>query len=65
MIFTEIILLFIRQIIIPMVKGIINALDQMEFCLAINLTMGCNWACTWPPINASGYVSFTATLNTR
>ena len=53
MIFTEIILLFIRQNITPMVKGIINALDQMEFCLVINLMMGCNWACTWPPINAT------------
>ena len=53
MIFTEIILLFIRQNITPMVKGIINALDQMEFCLVINLMIGCNWACTWPPINAT------------
>ena len=41
---TEIILLLIRQNIIPMVKGIINVFDHMEFCLVINLKMGGNQA---------------------
>ena len=27
-----------------MVKSIINAFDDMEFCFVINLTMGGNWA---------------------
>ena len=46
-----------------MVKGIISAFDHMEFCLALNLTMGGNPAVTWPPIIAN--VSFATTLNTR
>ena len=29
-----------------MVRGIINAFDHMEFCLVINLTMGCKQAVT-------------------
>ena len=48
-----------------MVKSIINAFDHMEFCLVINLTMGGNRAVTWPPIIATGNVSFATTLNTR
>ena len=46
-----------------MVKGIINAFDHMKFCLVINLTMGGNWAVTWPPIIVTRYVSFASTLN--
>ena len=30
----------------------------MEFCLVIKLTVGGNWAVTWPLIIASRYVSF-------
>ena len=56
-IFTEIILLKFR-----MVKGIINAFDQMELCFVINLTKDGNWAITWPPIYATGYVSFATTF---
>ena len=48
-----------------MVKGIINALDHMEFCLVINLAMGGNWAVIWPLMIATKYVSFATTLNTR
>ena len=48
-----------------MVKGIINAFDHMEFCLVINLTIGGNWAVTWPPIIATWNVGFATTLNTR
>ena len=48
-----------------MVKGIINAFDHTELCFVINLTMGGNWAATWPPITATGYVSFATILNTR
>ena len=54
-IFTEIILLFIRQNTIPYGQSIINAFDHMEFCLVINLTMNGKWAVTWPPIIATGY----------
>ena len=50
-----------------MVKGIINAFDNMEFCLILNLTVGDKEAVTWPPIIATTYryVSFATTLNTR
>ena len=48
-----------------MVKGIINAFDHMEFCLVKNLTIGGNWAVTWPPMVSTRYVSFATTLNTR
>ena len=48
-----------------MVKGIINAFDYMEFCLVINLTMCGDLAVTWPPMNATRYVSIATTLNTR
>ena len=64
-IFTEIILLFLKQTQFHMIKGIINAFDHMQFCLVINLTIGGNWAVTWPPIIATRYVSFATTLNTR
>ena len=43
-IFTEMILLFLDKTQFHMVKGIINAFDQMEFCLVIYLTMSGNWA---------------------
>ena len=46
-----------------MVKGIVNAFDQMEFCLDINLIIGGNLAVAWPPIIATRYVSFATTLN--
>ena len=46
LIFTEILLLFIRQTQFHVVKGIINAFDHMQFCLVINLTVGGNWAVT-------------------
>ena len=62
-IFTEIILL-LRQNTIPYGQGIINAFDQMELCLVINLTKGGIWAITRPPIFTPGYVSFATTLNT-
>ena len=45
-----------------MVKGIINAFDHMELCFVINLTKDGNWAITWPPIFATGYVSFATTF---
>ena len=64
-VFTETILLFIRQNTFHMVKGIINAFDRMGLCLVINLTMGGNGADTLPLIIASRYISFAATLNTR
>ena len=48
-----------------MVKGIINAFDHIEFRLDINLTMCGNLAVTWPPMVATRYVYFAATLNTR
>ena len=35
---------------------------HMEFCLVISLTMGGNWAVTWPPIIATRYISFATTL---
>ena len=47
-----------------MVKGIVNAFDHTEFCLVMNLTMGGNWAVTWPPIIAARYVSFATSSNT-
>ena len=37
---TEIILLFRRQTQFHMVKGIINAFDELELCFVINLKMG-------------------------
>ena len=61
-IFTVIILLLIRQNTIPYVKGIINAFDHMELCFVINLTKDGNWAITWPPIFATGYISFATTF---
>ena len=45
-----------------MVKGIINAFDHIELSLVINLTKGGNWAIPWPPIFATGYVSFATTF---
>ena len=39
-----------------------NSMWSKEFCL---VTMGGNWAVTWPPIVATRYVSFATTLNTR
>ena len=39
-----------------MIKGIMNAFDNVEFCLVVNLTMGGNWAVTWAPIIATRYV---------
>ena len=48
-----------------MVKGIVSAFDHMELCLVINLTKGSNWDITQPPIFATEYASFAATLNTR
>ena len=48
-----------------MVKGIINAFDPMALCFVINLTKDGNWAITWPPIFATGYVSFAATFLAR
>ena len=48
-----------------MVKGIHNAFDHMELCLVIKLTLGGNWAVTWPPTIANRYVNFATTLNTR
>ena len=65
LIFTAIILLFIRQTQSHLVKGIINAFDHMEFCLVINLTMCGKLAVTWPPMIATKYVNFATTLNTR
>ena len=69
LIFTEIILLFIRQNTIPcgQSKGIVNAFDQMGFCLDINLIMGGNHTVTWSPIIATRYlyVSFAISLKTR
>ena len=41
-----------------MVKGIINAFYHMELCFVINRTKDGNWAITWQPIFATGYVSF-------
>ena len=31
-------------------------------CFVINLTKDGNWAITWPPIFATGYVSFATTF---
>ena len=45
-----------------MVKGIIIAFDHMELSWIINLTKGGNWAIQWPPIFATGYVSFATTF---
>ena len=61
-IFTEIILLLIRQTQFHKVKGIINAFDHIELCLVINLTTGGIWAIPRPPILATGYVSFATTF---
>ena len=50
-----------------MFKGIINAFDRMQFCLAINLTAtGLSGKRTvfffffWPPALATQYASFTS-----
>ena len=56
-IFTEFIILLIRQNTIPN-----NAFDHMELCFVINLTKDGNWAITWPPIFATEYVSFATTF---
>ena len=40
-IFTKLTLPFVRQTQFHLVKGIINAVDHMEFCLVIKLIMGC------------------------
>ena len=37
----------------------------MPLTLFINLTIDGKWAIIWPPIIATGYVSFAAILNTR
>ena len=34
----------------------------MEMCFVINLTKDGNWAFAWPPIFATGYVSFATTF---
>ena len=47
------------------VKGIINAFDHMECCLVINLTMGGNRTVRWPQIDATRYVRFATTLNSK
>ena len=54
-IFTEIILLFIRQNTIPYGQRHYQCL--MEFCLVFNLTMGGILAVTWAPLIATWYVS--------
>ena len=41
-----------------MVKGIVNAFEDMEFGFVISLTMGGIWAVIWPPVIATRYVSF-------
>ena len=44
-----------------MVKGIVNAFDQMGFTLVLNRTTTCTdgkWAVIWPPNFAPKYVSF-------
>ena len=44
-----------------MVKGIVNAFDDMGFCLVLNLTTACTdgkRAVIWPPKFAIKYVSF-------
>ena len=64
-IFSEIILLLIRQNTIPYGQRHINAFDHMEFCLVISLTKGGNWANPLPPIFATGYVNFATSLYTR
>ena len=65
-IFTEIILLLIRQNTIPFgQRQIDNAFDHMELRFVINLTKECSWAIIWPPIFATGrtgYVSFVTTF---
>ena len=41
-----------------MVKGIVNAFDNMGFCLVLNLTTICTddkWAVIWPPSFATKY----------
>ena len=45
-----------------MVKGILNAFDHMELCFVINLTKVDYWAITWPPIFATGCISFATTF---
>ena len=57
LIFTEKILMFIRQNTIPN--------DHMEFCLVLNLTMCGDLAVTWLPKLTTRYVSFATALNTR
>ena len=54
-IFTEIILLLIRQ----------NTIPYMELCFVINLIKDGNWDITQPPIFAIGYVNFATTFYTR
>ena len=57
-IFTEIILLFIRQNTIPY--------GQRDYqCLVVNLTMGGLCAVICPPILATRIVSFATTVNSR
>ena len=63
-ILTEELLMFVRLTQFHMVKGIVNAFDHIEFCLALNLTTtsaGGKWAVTWPPIFATRYVSLLPT----
>ena len=64
-VFTEIILLHINRTKFNLAKGIINAFDQMEFCLVIKLTMDGNLAIILPPMFATRYDSFASTFYTR
>ena len=48
-----------------MVKGVIRAFDQMEFCLVIDLPMDGNQVVIWPPMFATRYVRFATTFYTR
>ena len=62
-IFTEIILLFMRQTTNSLwSKALSMSLTIWNFCLVIKLTMGGNWAVSWPPINfANRNVTFATT----
>ena len=44
-----------------MVKGTIHAFDNMEFCLAINMTIGGDRAVIWPSRIATRNVSLATT----
>ena len=64
LIFTELILLFMRQNTITY-GPIIYAFDHMEFCFVINLTLGGNWAVIKQTMFATRYVSFATTFYIR